>query len=63
MQAYLLLGVAALLFVTLVELVQSRQRQQAVAAYNIKKMRSLYQENHALEDRAQAMIKYNEECA
>ena len=56
MQAYLLLGIAALLIVVLVELVQSRKRQAVVAAYSINKMRSLYAENHALENKAQELV-------
>lgn len=56
MQAYILLGIAALLIVTLVELVQSRKRQEAIAAHHIKEMRSLYAENHALENKAQSMV-------
>lgn len=53
---YLLLGIADLLIVTLVELVQSRKRQDAIAAHHIKEMRSLYAENHALENNAQQMV-------
>jgi hypothetical protein len=56
MQAYILLGTVALLIVTLFELVQSRKRQEIVAEYNINKMRSLYQANHALENKAQELV-------
>ncbi len=56
MQAYFLLGIAALLIVTLVYLVQSRKRQEAIAEYHIKAMRSLYAENHALENKAQELV-------
>lgn len=56
MQAYLLLGIAAILIVVLVELIQSRKRQEAIAAHHIKQMRALYQENHALENKAQEMV-------
>lgn len=63
MQAYLLLGIAALLIVVLVELVQSRKRQDAMAAHHIKEMRALYKENHALENKAQAITgQYEQEC-
>ena len=51
-----LLGIAAVLVITLVELVQSRKRQDAIAAHHIKEMRSLYAENHALENNAQQMV-------
>ena len=52
----ILLCVAAVLVITLVELVQSRKRQDAIAAHHIKEMRSLYAENHALENKAQEMV-------
>lgn len=51
-----LLGIASVLIITLVELVQSRKRQDAIAAHHIKEMRSLYAENHALENNAQQMV-------
>lgn len=63
MQAYLLLCIAALLIVVLVELIQSRKRQEDIAAHHIKQMRALYQENHALENKAQAITsQYEQEC-
>jgi len=52
----ILIGVAAVLVITLFELVQSRKRQDAIAAHHIKEMRSLYAENHALENKAQEMV-------
>ena len=52
----ILIGVAAVLVITLFELVQSRKRQDAIAAHHIKEMRSLYAENHALENNAQQMV-------
>ena len=51
-----LLGIASVLIITLFELVQSRKRQDAIAAHHIKEMRSLYAENHALENKAQEMV-------
>ena len=52
----ILLGVAAVLVVTLFELVQSRKRQESIAAHHIKEMRSLYDENHHLENKAQELV-------
>ena len=51
-----LLGIASVLIITLFELVQSRKRQESIAAHHIKEMRSLYAENHALENKAQEMV-------
>ena len=51
-----LLGIASVLIITLFELVQSRKRQESIAAHHIKEMRSLYAENHALENNAQQMV-------
>jgi len=56
MTTYFLLGIASVLIITLVELVQSRKRQESIAAHHIKEMRSLYAENHALENKAQEMV-------
>lgn len=64
MTTFLLLGIAAILILTLVEMIESRRRKDFIIAKQACEITRLYNENHALEDKAQAMIgEYENECA
>lgn len=52
-----LLGLAAVLILTLVEMVEDRKRKEFVIAKQACEITRLYNENHALENKAQAMVR------
>jgi len=59
-----LLGIAAILILTLVEMVESRRRKDFIIEKQACDIERLYQENHALENKAQTMVRgYENECA
>ena len=61
---YILLGIAAVLILTLVELVEDRKRKEFIIAKQACDIERLYNENHALENKAQTMVRgYEYECA
>ena len=61
---YILLGVAAILLLTLGEMVESRRRNEFIIEKQACEITRLYQENNALENKAQDMTKeYENECA
>ena len=58
-----LLGLAAVLILTLVELVEDRKRKEFIIKKQACDIERLYNENHALENKAQQMItEYENEC-
>jgi hypothetical protein len=58
-----LLGLAAVLILTLVELVEDRKRKSFIIKKQACDIERLYQENHALENNAQTMVRgYENEC-
>lgn len=58
-----LLGVAAILLLTLGEMVESRRRNEFIITKQAREITRLYQENNALENKAQDMVKeYENEC-
>lgn len=64
MTTFLLLGIAAILILTLVEMIESRRRKDFIIAKQACEITRLYQENNALENKAQSMMKeYENECA
>ena len=64
MTNYFLLGIAAILILTLVEMVESRRRKDFIITKQAREITRLYQENNALENKAQDMTKeYENECA
>ena len=58
-----LLGIAAILILTLVEMVESRRRNEFIIEKQACEITRLYQENNALENKAQDMVEYENECA
>ena len=60
---YILLGIAAVLILTLVELVEDRKRKEFIIEKQACEITRLYQENHALENNAKDMKEYENECA
>ena len=59
-----LLGIAAILILTLVEMVESRRRKDFIIEKQVCEITRLYQENNALENKAQDMVReYENECA
>ena len=61
---YILLGIAAILILTLVEILESRRRKDFIIEKQACEITRLYQENHALENKAQDMVReYENECA
>lgn len=58
-----LLGIAAILILTLVEMVESRRRKDFIITKQAREITRLYNENHALENKAQDMKEYENECA
>jgi hypothetical protein len=56
MQTVILLGVLAVLIVVLVEMVESRKRNEADEILRKQAVARLFAENRALEDKAQAMV-------
>ena len=64
MISYILLGVAAILLLTLGEIVDSRHRNECATRALNKKIEALFAECNALENKAQPMMKeYENECA
>ena len=57
-----LLGIAAILILTLVEMIESRRRNEFIIEKQACEITRLYQENHALENKAQDMKEYENEC-
>ena len=60
---YILLGVAAILILTLIEILESRRRKDFIIEKQACEITRLYQENNALENKAQDMKEYENECA
>ena len=61
---YILLGIAAILILTLVEMVESSRRKDFIIEKQACEITRLYNENNALENKAQDMAKeYENECA
>ena len=64
MTTYFLLGIAAILILTLVEMVEYRRRKDFIIEKQACEITRLYNENHALENKAQKMVAdYENECA
>ncbi len=63
MTNYFLLGIAAILLLTLGEMVESRKRKELIIKKQACEITRLYQENNALENKAQDMKEYENECA
>ena len=60
----LFLAVAAILILILVEMVEDRKRKEFIIKKQACDIERLYQENHALENKAQDMVReYENECA
>ena len=60
---YILLGVAAILLLTLGEMVESRRRKDFIIEKQACEITRLYQENNALENKAQKMVAdYESQC-
>jgi hypothetical protein len=58
-----LLGIASVLILTLVEMVESRRRKAFIIAKQACEITRLYQENNALENKAQKMVAdYESQC-
>ncbi len=51
-----LLGIASVLILTLVEMVESRRRKDFIITKQACEITRLYQENNALENKAQKMV-------
>ena len=63
MTTYFLLGIAAILILTLVEILESRRRKDFIITKQAREITRLYNENNALENKAQDMVKgYENEC-
>jgi response regulator RpfG family c-di-GMP phosphodiesterase len=56
MQTVILLSVLAILIMVLVEMIESRKRNEADAKLRKQAVARLFAENRALEDKAQAMV-------
>ena len=60
---YILLGIAAILILTLVEMVESSRRKDFIIEKQACEITRLYQENHALENNAKDMVAdYESQC-
>ena len=60
---YILLGIAAILILTLVEILESRRRNEFIIEKQACEITRLYQENHALENNAKDMVAdYESQC-
>jgi hypothetical protein len=58
-----LLGIAAVLILTLVEMIESRRRNEFIIEKQACEITRLYQENNALENKAQDMVAdYESQC-
>ena len=63
MTTYFLLGIAVILILTLVEILESRRRKDFIITKQAREITRLYQENNALENKAQKMVAdYENEC-
>ena len=61
---YILLGIAAILILTLVEMAESRRRNEFIIEKQACEITRLHNENNALENKAQDMVReYENECA
>ena len=59
-----LLGLAAVLILTLGEMIEDRRRKDFIITKQACEITRLYNENHALENKAQTMVRgYENECA
>jgi len=63
MTTYFLLGLAAVLILTLGEMIEDRKRKDFIITKQACEITRLYNENHALENKAQDMKEYENECA
>jgi hypothetical protein len=59
---YFLLGIAAILILTLGEMIEDRKRKEFIIKKQACEITRLYNENHALENKAQDMKEYEYEC-
>ena len=58
-----LLGLAAVLILILIEMIEDRKRKEFIIKKQACEITRLYSENHALESKAQEMIRgYENEC-
>ena len=58
-----LLGLAAVLILTLVEMIEDRKRKEFIIKKQACDIERLYNENHALENKAQTIVRgYEDEC-
>ena len=63
MTTYFLLGIAAILILTLVEMAESSRRKDFIIEKQACEITRLYQENHALENNAKDMVAdYESQC-
>jgi len=63
MTTYFFPGIAAVLILTLVEMIESRRRKDFIIKKQACEITRLYNENHALENKAQSMVRgYENEC-
>ena len=64
MTTYFLLGLAAVLILTLGEMIEDRKRKDFIIEKQGREITRLYTENNALENKAQDMVReYENECA
>ena len=64
MTNYFLLGIAAILILTLVEILESRRRKDFIIEKQAREITRLYNENNALKNKAKDMVReYENECA
>ena len=63
MTTYFLLGLAAVLILTLAEMVEDRKRKDFIIEKQACEITRLYNENNALENKAQKMVAdYESQC-
>lgn len=63
MTTYFLLGIAAILILTLVEILEYRRRNEFIIEKQAREITRLYNENHALENNAKDMVAdYESQC-
>ena len=63
MTTYFLLGIAAILILTLVEILEYRRRNEFIIEKQACEITRLYNENHALENNAKDMVAdYESQC-
>lgn len=53
----ILLGVASVLIITLFEIIEDRKRKEFIIKKQACEITRLYNENHALENKAQTMVR------